>query len=276
MESGSGLSASDVLALTRDNGYNTEGFNFWWVIVFLIVAGMFGGNGFFGNRGNAENALLGEDEFIKRDIFNTNQNVSNTAAETQKSVLSSTCQTQRDVLNNKYDLGMATMENRYTTQLANQQAIMSQKDCCCQTNQNIIENRYNNALGQATIQKDLMQNRYDNATGQAAIQKDMLLGNKDIQAQMAECCCSLKTEAAANTQKILDKMCETEINNLRERLNERDRELQSAQFQISQVAQTNSLVNQLKPYPVPAYITGSPYASYNPYYGYGYGVSSVV
>lgn len=110
--------------------------------------------------------------------------------------------------------------------------------------------------------------------GQAAITKDMLLGNKDIQAQLYQCCCELKSENLANTQKILDKMSETEVNNLRERLNERDRELQSAQFQISQVAQTSNIVNSLRPYPTPAYLTSSPYAAYNPYYGYG--VSSVI
>lgn len=108
--------------------------------------------GLFGNR-NAENTLIGEDEFIKRDIFNTNQNVSNTA-----------CQTQRDVLDSKYNIGTEVLENRYANQLATQSIISSQKDCCCETNQNIIENRYNNALGQSAIQKDLMQNRYDNAT----------------------------------------------------------------------------------------------------------------
>lgn len=95
---------------------------------------------------------------------------------------------------------------------------------------------------------------------------------------MAQCCCDIENNARDNTQKILDKINETEINNLRERLNERDRELQSAQFQISQVSQTSNIVNSLRPYPIPAYITGSPYASYNPYYSYGYnyGVSSVV
>lgn len=142
MDSSSGLSASDVLALTRDNGYNSEGFNFWWVIVFLIVAGMFGGNGFFGNKGNntiPNDALLNE-EFIKRDIFNTNQNVSNTAAATQNEILNSTAQNQRDILQNKYDLAMQTLENRYTSQLANQQAIMSQKDCCLNFIGNLIRN----------------------------------------------------------------------------------------------------------------------------------------
>lgn len=210
MDHNGGLSASDVLALTRDHdGYDGMGNQFWWVIVFLIVAGMFTGNGFFGNRDNAgieRNGL--SEEFIKRDIFGTNQNISNTA-----------CQTQRDVL-----------ESRYTNQLGLQELQASQQNCCCNT------------------QKEIIQNRYDNA-----------LQLNNLQAQLAQCCCDLRTESANNTQKILDKMCENEIAQLRT-------DLQSAQLQISQLSQTASITNTLRPFPQPAYITCSPYQSY---YGFG-------
>lgn len=208
MEHG-GLSASDVLALTNNREYDGMGGQFWWVIVFLIVASMFRGNGLFGNDGVAAGTLLGSDEFIKRDIFNTNQNVSATA-----------CQTQRDIL-----------ENRYATQLGLQNLQAQNQNCCCET------------------QKEILQNRYDTA-----------LGNQNLQAQLAQCCCDLKTESVANTQKILDKLCENEINQLRT-------DLQSAQLQISQLAQTANITNTLRPFPQPAYITCSPYQSYN--FGYG-------
>ena len=66
----------------------------WGIIMLLIVAGLFSGNGFGwgGNRGNVANDTLLGEEFIKRDIFNTNQNVSATS-----------CQTQRDVLENRFN-----------------------------------------------------------------------------------------------------------------------------------------------------------------------------
>ena len=207
MEHNGGLSASDVLALTRDND-GLGGGQFWWVIVFLIVAAMFNGNGFgFGNNGTT-NALIGEDEFIKRDIFNTNQNVSTTA-----------CQTQRDILEGKYNLGSQIQENRFNC---------SQNAC--------------------NTQKEVLQNRYENA-----------LQTNTLQAQIAQCCCDLKAEGLSNTQKILDKMCENEIAQLRT-------DLQAAQLQISQLSQTASITNTLRPFPQPAYITASPYQSY---YGYG-------
>ena len=55
-------------------------------------------------------------------------------------------------------------------------------------------------------------------------------------------------------KKILDKMCENEINTLRT-------DLQSAQLQISQLSQTSNIVNSLRPTPIPAYLTCSPYES---------------
>lgn len=94
----------------RDDGFFGDGI--WGIIMLLIIAGLFSGNGFGwgNNRGNgvvANDSLLGE-EFIKRDIFNTNQNVSNTG-----------CQTQRDVL-----------ESRYATQLGLTNLGANMQECC--------------------------------------------------------------------------------------------------------------------------------------------------
>lgn len=112
------MSGSEVASLisainTRDDRDSNEfGENWIWIIGLLIIAGIFGGGSWFGgNRGAAttvaNDSLLGE-EFIKRDIFNTNQNVSNTG-----------CQTQRDVL-----------ESRYATQLGLSQLGAQTQNCC--------------------------------------------------------------------------------------------------------------------------------------------------
>lgn len=245
MDSSSGLSASDVLALTRDNNYNSEGFNFWWVIVFLIVAGMFGGNGFFGN--NSELA----DEFVKRDIFNTNQNVSNTASDTQRDVLNNKYDLAVQTLNNKYDLATQTLENRYTTQLGLQQLQAQNQNCCCET------------------QKEILQSRYDNSLGQAGITKDMLLGNQNLQSKMSECCCDIKTAIHSEGEATRALITDNTIQDLRDRLT-------LANNTIATQTLANNVVNQVRPFPQPAYITASPYQSY--YTGlYGnYGVSTVV
>lgn len=205
-EGAMGLSAADVAAVTRNNEYDGFGNGGWiWII---LLAFLFRGN--WGGYGG-ESPLVSE-EFIKRDIFNTNQNVSNTA-----------CQTQRDVL-----------ENRYTTQLGLQQLQAAQQNCCCET------------------QKEILQSRYD-----AALQAQAL------QAQLASCCCDLKTAIHSEGEATRGLIQGNTIQDLRDRLAERDRDLSAANFQLSQQAQSANITSTLQPTPRPAYLTCSPYFAYN-------------
>lgn len=120
----------------------------------------------------------------------------------------------------------------------------------------------------------------------------MCQGFNGVQAQMAQlgynmqdCCCqtqraidSVNYNAAkntcdviqagnANTQRIIDVITADKVDSLRT-------ELQAAQLALQNNAQTQTLVNQLKPVPVPAYLTCSPYTAYptgNPFGNCGCG-----
>ena len=111
MENGMGIQPTYNLA-ERNDGFGNGGG--WWIWILLIFV-LFGYGG-YGN-GNLTNDSLLNEEFIKRDIFNTNTNVSQTG-----------CQTQRDVL-----------ESRYTNQLGLQNLQAQQQECCCNT-QRAIDN----------------------------------------------------------------------------------------------------------------------------------------
>ena len=50
---------------------------------------------------------------------------------------------------------------------------------------------------------------------------------------------------------------------LRDKITEKDQELQTANFQLSQQAQNATLISALRPFPQPAYITCSPYTASN-------------
>ena len=171
-----GLSAADVAAVTRNNDDDWGGGCWWiWIILLAFLFPMMGG----WNRGGVETGVQDNfisDEFVKRDIFNTNQNVSNTA-----------CQTQRDVL-----------ENRYTNQLGLQQVQAAQQNCCCET------------------QKEILQSRYDAA-----------LMAQNMQAQMAQCCCDIKESILADGNATRQMMQENTIQALRDKLSDRDRDLQT-------------------------------------------------
>lgn len=105
-----GIQPTYNLAERDGRGYDDFGGSWVWVILILLFAG----GGMWGNRGNIANDTLLSEEFIKRDIFNTNQNVSNTACETQRTV---------------------------------DQARFDNQACCCETQKEILENRYTTALG---------------------------------------------------------------------------------------------------------------------------------
>ena len=170
----------------------------YWLWIILIL--LFGGRGFgYGN---------GSDEFIKRDIFNTNANVSAQGCATQKEVI----------------------ESRYTTQLGLQSLQASQDACCCATQMAID-----------SVKAETYKNTCDIIT---AIHND-----------------GEATRALINAQTMQE---------LRDRLADRDRELMTANFQLSQQAQSNNIISTLQPTPKPAYLTNSPYYSYG-YNPCGYG-----
>lgn len=53
------------------------------------------------------------------------------------------------------------------------------------------------------------------------------------------------------------------MQDLRDKLADRDRDLQTANFQLSQQAQSANIISTLRPFPQPAYITCSPYTAAN-------------
>ena len=105
-------------------------------------------------------------------------------------------------------------------------------------------------------------------------------GLNAIQTQMSNCCCQtqnlVQSEGAQTrlaiqeqTQAILDKMCQQEIDNLKSQNLALQNQLNMANLQASQVAQTSQLiadntaqtqyiVNRVAPYPIPAYLVNNP------------------
>lgn len=77
--------------------------------------------------------------------------------------------------------------------------------------------------------------------------------------------CDIINAGNANTQRIIDTLTQNQMQDLRDQLN-------TANLQLSQQAQSANLINQLRPCPIPAYLSCSPYTSYDPFRnGYGYG-----
>ena len=165
------LSPADIAALSGNNdSFGNNGA--WWLILFMMFA--FGGNGWgngWGNNGwnNLNNDI--DNRFLERDVFATNQNVSNTGAFTNQNVSNSACQTQRDVL-----------ENRYTNQLGIQ-----------------IKNTAHQE-GEAT-RALITQNMIDNLRDQLAATREQLTN-----ARSANLANSIMADNAAQTQTLISSL----------------------------------------------------------------------
>jgi hypothetical protein len=86
------------------------------------------------------------------------------------------------------------------------------------------------------------------------------------QSKMDECCCSLKAQGIENTQKILDVLSQNTIDDLRSQVND-------LKNTITANGIGTNIINQVRPYPIPAYPVSSPYVGlYNGgFYGYNNG-----
>lgn len=198
-----GLSASDVLALTRNNdgfdGFDGMG-GIWGIIMLLIVAGIFtGGNGIFGNGNNGlQNALTRSDLF---EGFNT-QDINSQL----RGITNGIC-------DSSFALNNSIKDGFFGTQSAISNLGFQNQQCCCETNRNI----------------DSVRNEISRST------------------------CDVITANNAGVQRILDKMCENETQALRDRLFK-------AELANSQAEQNATIINTLRPCPIPSWNTVNPWA----------------
>ena len=90
--------------------------------------------------------------------------------------------------------------------------------------------------------------------------------NRSIDALAAENyknTCAITTAVHAEGEATRALIQQNMVQDLRDRLEARNRDLLTANFQLSQQAQSANLLSALRPFPQPAYITCSPYAAAN-------------
>ena len=200
-----GLSAGDILALTKNNE-NGMWDNPFIYLVWLAVLG--GGNGLFGNRGDA--AVQGA--ITRSDLFEgfNNQDVNGQLRGITNGICDGFYAINSGLKDGFYGIQGALAENRFAAE-----------KCCCETNRNIDAVRYEGSQNTCAITNAI------HAEGEA-------------------------TRALINANTMQD---------LRDKLEARDRDILARDFQLSQLSQNAYLVNELRPCAKPAYITCSPYTT---------------
>ena len=271
-----GMTAADVAAVVGNNR-NNDGFGFGgdgaYLLLFLILCmggwnggGMWGMNGGAMNNGGVvpylyntqtqneiargfdqsatTNALNGLTTTVTNGFAGVNQGLCNSTASITQAVNNGFA--SAEIAANARQI--ADMQNTFNAQtaLANQMNTLSMglQNCCCENRANVADLKYTVAT--------------ENCADRAALSD----GIRDIIANQT-----------ANTQAILDKMCQQEIDalktqndNLRTQLNMANltasQTAQTAQLIQDNNAQTATLINRIAPYPVPSFNVPSPY-----YYG---------
>jgi hypothetical protein len=259
-----GLSPADVAVLSGNNGGNGNGGfgngdGAWWIIIFLIFATMgWGRNGFGGGNGGNDgfNGFGGwgfspccapatqqgvSDEFNFNQLDNGIRGVQNGLCDGFYAINSSISGLGASLLNCCCEVKGAIAENGWQTRDA------------INTNSNAIQGQLCNGFN--GINQNINNLGYKLQDCCCETQRAI----DGVNYNMAKNTCDIIRAGQDNTQRIIDYLTTNEITSLRT-------ELQSAQLQLSQLSQTRTLIDEIKPCPIPAYITCNPYSGYP--YGY--------
>ena len=262
MNGNSGIQPTVELATTNgaypypvmygNGGFGNNGFlggdGIWAILLFALLFGNGGwGNGGFGFGGNSfDNGYAWLSNGQKEIMNNTNNgfdtlHLSNQIEGVRDGVYgisNQLCNSTADVVsavNNGFYGAEISANNRAVNQMQDTWALSRQlSDCCC-------ENRLATCQTQNIVQNEGNQTRFADANN-----------TRDI-----------ITNATANTQAILDKLCQLEIDAKNDKIGDLQREVLMKDLQASQVAQTadlrannatvaNQLVSELRSCPIPS------------------------
>lgn len=185
-----GVSAADVMAMTKGADGFLEGNGIIILILFFLIFGI-GGGGAWGT-----NSTLTQSE-LQSGLYNQTANADRLA-----------------MMQNQFETQKEVLENRYQGALQSQAIQAQQQACCCES------------------QKDILGLRAENYKNTCDITNAIHSEGEQTRALIT-----------ANT-----------IQDLRDQNT-------AYQLQLSNQAQTANIISQLRPTPIPAYLTCSPYTA---------------
>lgn len=248
---------SDIVMPVSPMGYNNGGFggfgaDSWWVVLFLfaLMGGGFGGFGFGGN------------EMTLPYLWNT--------------------QTQNDVNRGFDNAGVSSQLSGIQTSLSNGFASAEVADC--NRAMNSMQTAYTNQIADlersyaaqtastqnfTNLSSQLAQCCCDNRLAVSNLNSTILAENCTDRAALSDGVRDIITNQTANTQRILDQMCNDKIDAKNEKIADLERQLTMANLSASQGAQTAALLTDnsrqtavledyLNPVARPAYIVQNP------------------
>ena len=230
-----GYSLSDIAAATGNNsgfgGFNGDGI---WILLFILILMGGWGNG-YGNNGNNGAAVTADVQrgFDQSAVINGINGITGAINAGFSGAEISRCNAQTNILQtlNNNQANLSTQLNTIA---------MNQQNCCCENRAGLADLKY-------TVATQACADR----TAVTDALRDVIASN------------------TANTQTILDKLCQQEIDALKAQNQQLQMQSYLANLAASQNAQTGQILNDnaaqtaallraLNPAPVPAYVVPNP------------------
>lgn len=260
-----GLSAADMAAVMRGGsggGWgNDGGYGGWWIILFFLIAMMGGwGNNGWGNNGGGAMPYIGATADIQRgfdqqattgQISALQAQVGNGFADAAVARCQGDANITAAVTNSQFGVTNAVNNAKDTIANGMNQLAMSLQNCCCE-----------NRAGLADL-------KYTVATENCADRQALSDGLRDVMAQNTANTNAIVQSQNQGFQSVIDKLCQLELDNVKQE-NERLRtQLNLAGLAASQTAQTaqilqgqnmqaQNVISSCCPKPVPAYVVANP------------------
>ena len=273
----------NLVAALMNGRNNQDGFggaNGWWlwiIVLFWLWGGRGFGNGFGGGEGNpAINGLpaqLNNDygrELLMQAIQGNRSAIDQIASAlncTTTQLQSAICNVQGAIDKVAGQVGMTSQAvinavqqqgceigNQISSCCCNLSSLINQSTC--QTQNMITQQGFDNQLRvveQTNVLQNNLNNGFTNNREQATNQFNILSAKIDAQ-----------------SQQIQSAFCDLEKRNMQEKIDSLREQKTTLELFAAQQAQTANIVNQLRPCPIPAYITCNPFSG-NGYGGYPYG-----
>lgn len=259
-----------LMAMMNNNGMGGNG-GWWWIWIILLFF-CWGGNG-FGFGGRNAGALASElntdaNTNLLMQAINGNKDAINNLATTLNCDINSV-QTALNTINSgvsqiSCDTKLASCEVINAITSGNASLASQLASCCCDVRASICDVNNN-------ITKMGYENQLANCNQTNTLQNAITSGFNALMADNATKFNIVGSKIDAQTQIINDKFCQLEMREMQNKIEALRDEKQAYQLSASQQAQTANIVNQIRPCPVPAYLTCNPFGCNGGFSGYGYG-----
>lgn len=259
-----------LMAMMNNNGMGGNG-GWWWIWIILLFF-CWGGNG-FGFGGRNAGALASElntdaNTNLLMQAINGNKDAINNLATTLNCDINSV-QTALNTINTgvsqiSCDTKLASCEVINAITSGNASLASQLASCCCDVRASICDVNNN-------ITKMGYENQLANCNQTNTLQNAITSGFNALMADNATKFNIIGSKIDAQTQIINDKFCQLEMREMQNKIEALRDEKQAYQLSASQQAQTANIVNQIRPCPVPAYLTCNPFGCNGGFSGYGYG-----